>query len=242
MGTGWNRGFFSGDESMGEPSRVVSDVILEGDENNIKSNGGGEVYGNNTEESAHSLLHNIDEENLSKDTGWNHGFFNGDEAMAEKERLNWTYHQDVGNDLSVDKDLKSGIDGSKWDKEIEDQDNQYKDGQVRMEKESSELRNSLIFSGEELSNFSGKTREFVDSDNYDRFLNIKQGSDWLSIYVEVFFIVIYTILLVILFVMKYILQFENDIISPLLSLMVIPVIIITLYKSLNSYSFIKILL
>lgn len=240
MSTGWNQGFFSGDESMGEPSRVVSDVELDGDENNITSDGEPEVYGNNTEKTAHSQLHNIDEESLSNDSGWNYGFFDGDEAMAEKERINWTHHQDVGNESLVDQDLKKNFDGSKWDRHNEYQDNQYKNKQDQFEKEVSELRNSLIFGAKELSESSGKIKEFVDSDNYDRFLNIKQGSDWLSIYVEVFFISIYSILLVILFVTKYILKIENDSISPLLSLMLIPVIIITLYKSLNSFSFIKI--
>lgn len=240
----WNQGFFKNQESMGEFEReVLNDPPLTQQNNNA------EAEWNQNKNLRHDILHDIDESDLEADleeTGWNLGFFAGQEVMSDEERKFWTQDVKVNNEDLIDKDLLSDINNSDYDNINSSQDNEYSNAINNMNNRSSSLRDSLIFGDESINevNNKKKKKEYIDDDNYDKFLNVKQKKDWINIYFEILFQSVYTFILIgfVLWDLGiYFGYFDNSNSRPNWGLMLVPIIIITIFKSLNSYSMIKIL-
>lgn len=239
----WNQGFFKNQETMGEIEREVMNdgPSLPHDDKNSQ-----EEWNINRNE-RHDILHDVDEDDNSKETGWNLGFFAGQEVMSDAERDFWTQNIHVNNEDLVGKDLGQDIDTSDYDRDNQNEKNEYDNSKKSLADRGNSLRNSLIFADEDIDNINNNNakRNYIDHDNYDKYLNIKRKKDWLNIYVEILFISIYTFIFLGLLVWDIALYFgwvdtENGN-RPNWGLMMIPIIIITIFRSLNSYSMIKIL-
>lgn len=242
--SGWNQGFFGGDVNMAELERGI--FVNGGDtRDNVGENDNATerepiMYTNN-EKSDLELLYEDDvlEEGKPQNpglSGWNYGFFYGQQGMSEKERANWMHHTEINNEDLVDKDLGRSLDMSELDDEI-NHINMKNELELRqLTNRQNEMINTMIFSNASLDDvpFLGKKRHFVEKENYDKFLNIKKSSDLLNVYVEVFLIALYTMVFVVLLGLQYFTKKSYG-----LGLLVIPIIMITMYKSINSYSLIK---
>lgn len=238
----WNLGFFKNQETMAEIEREVKndDPLLPQDDKNLPE-------WNMNKNVRHDILHDVDEEDIDNETGWNFGFFAGQEVMSDAERDFWTQNLHVNNEDLVDKDLEQGIDTSDYDRENQNENDEYENSKKSLADKGNSLRNSLIFADENIDNVNNTNTKinYIDHDNYDKYLNIKRKKDWLNIYVEILFISLYTFIFLGLLVWDIALYLgwvdtENGN-RPNWALMLIPIIVITIFRSLNSYSMIKIL-
>ena len=102
----WNLGFFKNQESMGEFERnVLNDPPLR------DSSDDDQYEWNQNRNTRHDQLHDISEDdaNNMKETGWNYGFFAGQEVMSDEERRFWTEDIRVNNEDLIDNDLLRDI-------------------------------------------------------------------------------------------------------------------------------------
>lgn len=238
----WNLGFFKNQESMGEFERnVLNDPPIRD-----SSDGDEDYEWNENKNTRHDKLHDIDDnlENNEEETGWNLGFFAGQEVMSDEERRFWTQDVRVNNEDLIDNDLLADLDNSDYDKATKKQDDDYKKARERLNEGTYALRNSMIFADESIDDIRNNKRnkDFVDHDNYDKFLPMKTKGDWLNIYIEIILISLYTFVFLglLLFEMLIYFGYVQSVRRPNWGMMLIPIILITILKSLNSYSMIKI--
>jgi len=84
---------------------------------------------------------------------------------------------------------------------------------------------------------------FVDKDNYNKFLKMKSSHDILTVFVNTYFWALYNIVITILLVLKLIEIFSGLQIIPFQvnwGIMIVSVIIFVIYRSFNRYSPVKI--
>lgn len=119
----------------------------------------------------------------------------------------------------------------------------YNNVRIKNASEMAVVTNDMKYSGKDLEEIVDVNVVFVDKDNYNKYLNIKKSSQIISTFIWDMFGMIYQTIILLLFV--------NEIIKILLKknligieinwgILLTPVIIIGLFKSFNTYSFIKI--
>lgn len=111
------------------------------------------------------------------------------------------------------------------------------------ELEVSESRSKMMWYDHSLDtiNLEDKKIKFIDTDNYDQFMNMKKTSAS-GFVIEKYGSIIYiTILIIMLFfeIQKYLFKME-PFIQPNWGIIISPYLVYLLYKSFNSYSLIKI--
>jgi hypothetical protein len=111
------------------------------------------------------------------------------------------------------------------------------------ELEVSETRSKMMWYDHSLDtiNLEDKNIKFIDTDNYDQFMNMKK-TEASGFVIEKYGSIIYIIILIIMLffeIQKYVLKME-PFIQPNLGIVISPYLIYLLYKSFNSYSLIKI--
>lgn len=121
----------------------------------------------------------------------------------------------------------------------------------------------MMFGNEELTNVYPNTDaiKFIDKDNYNKYLNLKGRFNFLTVLSNQYFWAIYSIVVIVLAILETMrmlsesnimivqdlatsisIVIEDNIgyVNPNWGFILIPLIIYTIYKSFNSYSYIKI--
>ena len=121
----------------------------------------------------------------------------------------------------------------------------------------------MMFGNEELTNVYPNTDaiKFIDKDNYNKYLNLKGKFNFLTVLSNQYFWAIYSIVVIVLAILETMrmlsesnimivqdlatsisIVIEDNIgyVNPNWGFILIPLIIYTIYKSFNSYSYIKI--
>ena len=258
--SGWNRGFFKGQESLAEEdeSERASDktpvwmyawLMEQGrvDEAAKVLYGISEQTGIPFEKLKREYnLNDYYEQNphdyeyLEKDkqnTGWNRGFFNGQERLSESARK--VYWPGASPDDTGDTDVL--LDRSKVP--YEDKLKDYEREQARIDAENANTNGSMIMTDESYDAVFGLYNEgtpYVDKDNYKRFLEAKRSRDLIASWVEVLVPIVYVTMLFVAGLWEVYMFVQGvDGLRPNWGLLLLPMILYVVYRSINSYSTIK---
>lgn len=178
---------------------------------------------------------------LDKDkgsSGWNKGFFKGYEHMGERSRKVYWPGETLDEDSSTDM-----IDRSKVP--YEDGIGDYENEQQRIDAENANTVNSMIWTDEMFDSVFNTYNDdilYVDKDNYNKFLNVKRDRDLIGTWVGVVVPIVYATILFIAGMWEmylFVTAGGEGPLKPNWGLLLLPVIMYIGYKSINSYSMIK---
>ena len=178
---------------------------------------------------------------LDKDkgsSGWNKGFFKGYEHMGERSRK--VYWPGVG----MDGDTRTDVDRSRGS--YADGFGDYDSERARIAAENENTINSMIWTNEMFDSVFNTYNDdilYVDKDNYNKFLNIKRDRDLIATWVGVVVPIVYATVLFIAGMWEvylFVTGGGDGPLKPNWGLLLLPVIMYIAYKSINSYSMIKI--
>ena len=196
-------------------------------------------------------VYNYEEETsqyINGNSGWNKGFFAGQEYMGESTRnvFSASYGDDNKHLNDIDNDLNANSNYSDLDAQNSADDSTHTAEQSAISTQMSETQNKMIFTDSSLDNISNENlqRPFADKENYEKYIQLKRDPRGvIGVYFKIVFASVMTLVLVgmviweVLIMMK---RLDGDI-RPNWGLVMLPIILMTLYTSYNSYSLIKIL-
>lgn len=133
-------------------------------------------------------------------------------------------------------------------KEMEKNDKDFESNENKLGNDIATKRNAMMYSNESIGSIKVQNvgdYPFVDTDNYKKYLGLKQKTDFISLMAEQLFWIAY-IVLVGYFVYVEIKQFLSQMnptmeetTNPNWGMILSPIIIYTIYKSFQAYSFSK---
>lgn len=229
--SGWNSGFFNGQGEIGEASRNFLPYDIS---------------------SLLSTKEVEEDEYVNGNSGWNKGFFAGQESLGEVTRNFWnvrtldnneshdTRQGDIDNDLTRDTNHDDHL------RDNEDRQNAYQANQNTINNEIDNARTQMIFSDKSLDEIQNRftERQFADNDNYERFVNLKRDTQSkVSFYLYIVFVYSMSIILTFMIIWELLIFFKmfDGTIRPNWGMIMIPILILSIHRSFNSYSLIKIL-
>lgn len=145
-------------------------------------------------------------------------------------------------DLSEVLDSPSPSPSYSDDDNSRDADDEYANRNKEIGDQMNEQQNSMSYGTPDLVTLHNIETTFVDKDNYNKYLNIKNTFNFASILIFQMFWKIYGFLIIGFAVYELVKIFYDDVlnIDTKWGLLLIPYVLVILYNSFNTYSFIKI--
>jgi hypothetical protein len=133
--------------------------------------------------------------------------------------------------------------------DLKKNDEEYKTNKSKLDDDISSKRNVMMYSNESIGTIRMKNVDdypYVDTDNYRKYLGLKQKTDFISLMVEQLFWIAYLIVIIYFlyiefhkFFGKFNSLMTEETTNPNWGMLLSPVIIYTIYKSFQEYSFSK---
>lgn len=258
---GWNRGFFSGDEKLGERERNVTEApiwlyswLVENDrmeeaaELLFEISRATGISFEDLKSERYNMSAYFDKdpkdykylEKGNRNSGWNMGFFKGQETMGEPGRkVHWP-----GQSPDDFLEKQHIVDTSRGQYDSTD-DDEYASEAQRLAAENMRIMTSLLWTDESMDdvlNISDKNNAFVDKDNYERFLDLKRTTDIVPNFLEFIVVYVYFIVFWICVIWEVYMMVTKNEEGPFpnWTILIVPMVLYVIYKSVNSYSPIKI--
>ena len=244
-----NPGFIIGEQTDQLGGVVNQDGLLEDSQGNIVDDA--QIIQPVETTAPPSPVYNYEEETnqyINGNSGWNKGFFAGQEYMGESTRnfFSASYGDDNRHLNDIDNDLRANRNFSDFDAQNSAEDSAHTAEQSAISTQMSETRNRMIFTDSSLDNISNENlrRPFADKENYEKYIQLKRDPRGVfGVYFKIVFASVMTLVLVGMVVWEVLIMLKrmDGEIRPNWGLVMLPIILMTLYTSYNSFSLIKIL-
>lgn len=168
-------------------------------------------------------------------SGWNKGFFKGNEHMGERSRNVYWPGENLEEHHPVDRSKVSYEDGRE----------DYENVQRRIDAEHANTKNAMIWTDEMYDSVFNTHNDdilYVDKDNYKKFLDVKGTKNMIGAWAGLLVPIVYATILFIAGMWEvylFVTAGGEGPLKPNWGLLLLPVIMYIGYKSINSYSMIK---